>query len=89
VLPQNPWLDLTGGSSKERQARKDGREGQGKGRREGKGSTGKARGGKGGEKMEGRVSPPHVKTKLRSWSQHREQWRRGKRGGGGRRQVSK
>jgi len=39
--------------------------------------------------MEERVSPPHVKTKLRAWSQRSEQWRRGKRGGVGRWQVSK
>jgi len=88
ALPQNPWLDLRGLLlTKEWE---EGREGRArKGRREGRGPISEGRGRGGRKENGGRVSHPHVKTKLRSWSQHREQWRRGKRGGGGRRQVSK
>jgi len=54
-----------GPTSKGREGRKDGREGQGRGKREERGPTFKARGGKGGRKRDGRVSPPNLETKLR------------------------
>jgi len=50
VIPQRPWLDLTEPSFKGREGRKDGREGQERGRRE---FTSKARG-KGREEKKGK-----------------------------------
>ena len=88
ALLQNPWLDLRGATSNERMGGRTG--GQGKeGKKGGSGPISEGRGRGGRRENGGRVSHPYVKTKLRSWSQRREQWRRGKRGGGGRRQVSK
>ena len=73
-------LDLSEPTSNERMGGRTG--GQGKeGKKGGSGPISEGRGRGGRRENGGRVSHPHVRTKLRSLSQRREQWRRGKRGG--------
>jgi len=54
ALPQTPELDIRGPTSKGREGRNDGREGQGMGKMEGRGLTSKARGRGGREESGGK-----------------------------------